>query len=373
MMGEQPKDTLRNKLFISYGTIIGFIIFALVISIFIILEVTLANPFSTRLTSAFLGLTIIIFLLGVIVDQLKFRYFRFWALGAIVSFSGVLLLFSPIIFYGFDNNDVVLWVFLIIVGILLIIFGYTIEAYELNNKVAKILINLWENIRNFQWKKIPKRLLSLIGLLLIGIISYIALGFRKFRYVLKKAFSSLFSFMLKSFNGIIKLLIALPGYFKKFLIFCYEYNYWLLIPLFFFSIFKILNLPFPTILFLILVILLTLLVVMQILNSNAELSQRYLQTLRNRSWGAVQSISIRIQKTTSSIGKYKCTNCNKPLKLGQAQCENCSQEVKHCSICKLPIKNDQQISTCSKCLYPAHTNHWNQWIRMNNNCPVCKQ
>ena len=96
-MEQQTKKTLKNKLFISFGTIGGFVIFAVVLTIFIFLEVTAINPFTSRMTSALLGLTIILFLLGVIIDQLKYRNFRFWALGALVSFTGVVFLFSPVL------------------------------------------------------------------------------------------------------------------------------------------------------------------------------------------------------------------------------------------------------------------------------------
>ena len=369
----QTKESLQNKLFISKATISGFVFFAIIITIFLILEVTATNPFTERVTSALLGITIIIFFLTFIIDQLKYRDFRFWALGAIVSFIGVLCLFSPVIFYGLGIDDMLLWVVVIVAGILLILFGYTIEAYELNNKVAKILIKLWENIRQYQWRKIPSKIIQLFALLITGLVSYIVLGFKRFKYVIKRSIGGLYRFISTTLKQIVKLIISLPRYFKNFVIFCYEFNYWLIIPLFALAIFKIYNLPFPNVLILILVILTSLLILLAILTSNEELSRRYLQTIRNRSWEALQTISITIQKATSSVGRYKCTNCGESLKLGQEQCEKCSQEVKQCSICKLPIKKDQQVSTCTHCMYPAHTNHWDQWMRMNNRCPICKQ
>lgn len=372
-MSNETKEKLQNKLFISQGTISGFVIFALVVTIFLILEITTSNPFNDRATTALLGITIILFLLGFIIDQLKFREFRFWALGAMVSFLGIVLLFSPVIFYGLGNNDVISWFIVIVGGILLILFGYTIEAYELNNKVAKILINLWEAIRTFQWRKIPKRIGQLIFTITTGIITYIAMGFRRFRYVVKRTFQAIFGFISSSLKQMYRLIISLPRYTKKFIIFCYEFNYWLIIPLFAIAFLKLLNLPFPNALVVVLSFLTLLLLVLAVLQSNEELAQRYLQVLRMRSWETIQNISIKIQKTASSVGRYKCSNCNAPVKLGQEKCENCSQEIKQCSICKLPIKKDQEVSTCEHCLYPAHKNHWDQWISMKHPCPVCKQ
>ena len=316
-MSNETKERLRNKLFISQGTIIGFVILAFVVTIFLILEITVTNPFTERVTTALLGITIILFLLGFIIDQLKYRDFRFWALGAMVSFLGVVLLFSPVVFYGLGNNDHLAWFIVIIAGILLILFGYTIEAYELNNKVAKILINLWDAIRTFQWRKIPKRIGQLIVTITTGIAAYIIIGFRRFKYVVKRSFQAIFGFISLSLKQIYRLVISLPRYTKRFIIFCYEFNYWLIIPLFAFSIIKILNLPFPNVLVIVLLFLTLLLLVLSMLQSIEELALRYLQILRMRSWETFQGISIRIQRTASSVGRYKCTNCNAPVKLGQ--------------------------------------------------------
>ena len=372
-MEESINEKIHSKLFISFGTIFGFVVFAIVFAGFILLETAQVNPFSSRVTSAILGITIIVFLLGVIIDQLKYRNFRFWALGALVSFLGVLLFFSPVLFYGIGSDNYILWVICISVGAILILFGYTIEAYELNNKVAKILLNLWESISTFQYKKIPGRILKLVGFLVFGLLYYIGLGFRKFKSVVKRAFSSTMSFITKSVNAMVRLIFSLPGYTKKTIFFLYEYNYLIILPLFLFTAMRLLQFQLPFIFLIVLGFLFVLLVIMAILNSNEELSQRYVRSLRTRSWEALQTISIRIQKTTSSVGRYKCQNCGSPLKLGQEHCEVCEYKVKHCSICKLPIKKGQPTAVCSHCLYPAHENHWDQWTRMNNHCPICKQ
>ena len=372
-MEHQSKENLQHKLFISQGTIGGFVVFAIVLTIFIFLEVTFTNPFSSRLTSALLGITIIIFLLGVIIDQLKYRNFRFWALGALVSFLGVLTLFSPVVLYGLGSDDHLIWFFLIGVGIVLVLFGYTIEAYELNNKVAKILINLWENIKNYEWRKVPGKIASLISILIIGTLSYIGLGFKKFRFVIRNSLIAIGSFLNNSIKGLVRLILAIPGYTKKFIIFSYENNYFLIIPLLLLAVVQLVqgNVVFESLTFVILFLLFSFLIIMLLLHGNEELSQRYLQRIRDRSWETLQTISIRIQKTTSSFGRYKCQKCHAPLKLGQETCENCNNQVKHCSICKLPIKEGQEVSTCPHCQYPAHTNHWSQWIRMRDTCPVC--
>ena len=273
--------------------------------------------------------------------------------------------------YGLGNDDSLFWIALIVIGIILVFFGYTIEAYDLNNKVAKILINLWDNIKNFEWRKIPGRIASLIAVIFVGIGSYMLLGIKKFRFVLRNSFLAVYSFFMNSLRGLIRLILSIPHYTKRFFIFCYEYNYWLIIPLFLIAFLKLTNIGLPSVTLFILAFLYLLLVVLLILHSNEELAQRYLEIIRKQSWETVQSISIRIQKTTSSIGKYKCQNCKVPLRLGQEICDNCKNEVKQCSICKLPIKPGQETATCSNCQHINHSNHWDQWIRMGHNCPIC--
>ena len=45
-MSNETKERLRNKLFISQGTIIGFVILAFVVTIYHIIDITVTNAFT---------------------------------------------------------------------------------------------------------------------------------------------------------------------------------------------------------------------------------------------------------------------------------------------------------------------------------------
>lgn len=44
-----------------------------------------------------------------------------------------------------------------------------------------------------------------------------------------------------------------------------------------------------------------------------------------------------------------------------------------CMICKLPLKQDQEIKQCPMCNSLFHQNHIIDWLRVKGKCPVCQQ
>ena len=362
---------IQERLYISKGTIIGFIIFGITVTGYIIETILDMKLFTDRESTAILGIAIILLLLGFIIDQLSFRGFRFWAFGAILSFFGVFIFFSPILLYGLNNNDSFLWLLLVCVGFFLILFGYTVDAYELNNKLAKVLINFWDAIIRFQWKQIPKRLFQLLSVFFIGVFSYIMRGIREFRTISTRFAKKGYHFCKTSIEKSFDLLIEIPNIVFKTLKSLYSQSFWLLIPsillLFLFMTTDVVS----SLGFIPLYINILVLFIIAVSQSNQERLARFTKVVINTSWSAVQSVSTTVQIAKERLGRYKCVTCNAPLKLGQEKCSNCSTEIKRCAICKLPIKSEQQITTCKGCHYPSHSNHWDQWIRMGRSCPIC--
>ncbi|MFX0206052.1 MAG: hypothetical protein ACFFDT_08690 [Candidatus Hodarchaeota archaeon] len=70
--------------------------------------------------------------------------------------------------------------------------------------------------------------------------------------------------------------------------------------------------------------------------------------------------------------KIMCPNCSILINLSEILCSNCGAEVPRCMICRIPIKEDQDIAQCPSCAYPAHKNHWDEWILMRKSCPRCR-
>ncbi|MHA1505300.1 MAG: RING finger protein, partial [Candidatus Heimdallarchaeota archaeon] len=42
-----------------------------------------------------------------------------------------------------------------------------------------------------------------------------------------------------------------------------------------------------------------------------------------------------------------------------------------CPICKLELRDGQEILACPQCKTPFHENHLIQWMDSENSCPVC--
>ena len=223
-------SVIKEKLFISKFSLLGFSIFGIIIGLITLKEMLNLPIGNDRLITMILGLTIIFFMIGIIIDQLIAREFQFWALGALISFIGVVTFFSPIVLYGMGIENINVWIVLIFTGILLILFGYTVDAYELNKKVAIQLINFWETLRSFQWKIVPKRIFRLIIIILTGISSYILQGLKRLKITIIKGLFLLFTFSDQSIRKIMTLFWKVPKMVVKMLGFFYNISYLLLIP-----------------------------------------------------------------------------------------------------------------------------------------------
>jgi hypothetical protein len=43
-----------------------------------------------------------------------------------------------------------------------------------------------------------------------------------------------------------------------------------------------------------------------------------------------------------------------------------------CMVCKLELKDEQDIIYCPYCKGPAHISHLLEWVHMNGTCPICQ-
>lgn len=81
--------------------------------------------------------------------------------------------------------------------------------------------------------------------------------------------------------------------------------------------------------------------------------------------------------TPSGIGWIIKSKQTKDIELGLKGFTNVELiEVKEntiCQICKLTIKKNTEIVTCSSCSSFFHKNHLIQWLKTNSYCPVCKE
>ncbi|MHA1516329.1 MAG: hypothetical protein ACTSPF_12400 [Candidatus Heimdallarchaeaceae archaeon] len=90
---------------------------------------------------------------AVILRRIKKKGIDYFVLGAITAYLGFFMMALPtviyILTYGMEDFEVKNYVFFIIMGagVLLIIFGFFIEAYDLNEKLLELFRRIGESLR----------------------------------------------------------------------------------------------------------------------------------------------------------------------------------------------------------------------------------
>lgn len=70
--------------------------------------------------------------------------------------------------------------------------------------------------------------------------------------------------------------------------------------------------------------------------------------------------------------KMHCLNCGHLIKSAYEPCSNCEEIPSKCSVCQGLIKRGENILECPNCSNVAHDNHMEQWMKIKNECPICK-
>ncbi|MHA2364594.1 MAG: hypothetical protein ACXAC7_11610 [Candidatus Hodarchaeales archaeon] len=367
------KEVISNEnqlVYVSKGSSFGLIQFGIILGLITFFELFAIKLLTERLMVMLIGISLILFLLGVIIDQLNARGFRFWALGALISFTGVFVFFLPIVLYGLHLDDVNLWLILILIGGSLILFGYTVDALELNKKVAVKLSDLWMAVTTYQWRSIPSRIFNVIATIIVGFISYISNGIRRLKTHLIKGFNQLYKFISESIKKIFNFVLALPGLLWKTTKIVYNYSY-LTLP-FFGLVFLWINQNHSTPGLLSMLLILILLFLLGVAYQKREQVGVLVNQVTDYSHQTIMRCLPAVHSIKQRFGRHRCSYCNSVLKLGETECSQCQTRVVECLICKLPIKDDQTVTVCSSCKHQSHKDHWETYvIRMGKPCPVC--
>ncbi|OLS18463.1 MAG: hypothetical protein HeimC3_49330 [Candidatus Heimdallarchaeota archaeon LC_3] len=360
----------KDKIFVSKGTITGFIIFGLVLLFIVINELLALIQVTERVIAMLSGISLILFMLGFIIDQLMSSNFNFWAFGALVSFLGITFFFSPVILYGLGDDDLILWIILVLFGIFLVIFGYGIEATEINKKFAKALISLWNSIKSYDWKGIPVTVLYLVFFFVSGFILYIFKGLKNLRKITIESFNKLFVFLKKSLIRVYELITDLPRMIVKTFESLYKLSPWFIIPA---SIIIGLKFSAPSDVGFISLIFVAFIYFSTIfVYKKREQISIITEQISSLTFNGLLETKKKVALVKQKLGIYKCPQCFSKIILTSKTCSNCNTDLKVCSICKLPIQNNNMISNCKECSHSFHQNHYDQWIRLNKVCPVCR-
>jgi len=70
--------------------------------------------------------------------------------------------------------------------------------------------------------------------------------------------------------------------------------------------------------------------------------------------------------------KMHCLNCGHLIKSANEPCSNCDQLPSKCSVCQGLIKRGDTVLECPDCSNVAHDEHMVQWMKIKEECPVCK-
>ncbi len=163
--------------------IIGVGSFTSALMIIIILSLGEERIGVDRISVALILLAFLSTVFSLVIDVLRERNFAEWsALGAIISYFGIFLIFIPLLVYvifptGIEED------FLVfvpeVVGIVLLVIGVTLRWTEYDERLVNLItitIGYW---KNYQKREAIKTFLIAIGTFCVGIFKAIVGGFRR--------------------------------------------------------------------------------------------------------------------------------------------------------------------------------------------------
>jgi hypothetical protein len=280
-----------------------FVFFVISVSNIIYLQI------SDKLQILILGFSFLIAFSLVSYDQTKIFGLHFRFIGLLSSVVGLLLIYSPILLFYYDNTDLVLWSLLILLGSILLTLSIISDYY------------------------------------LIGIPE-----------------------IVRAINYLFDLIKQVPEIVHKAVFSALKHIY-LVIPLLILTIIIIFGLNKETSFVTILGSVIFIAGIIRVLLQNKP---GFETGIRDRSNQAVFKISNLKWKLDKNINRYQCVSCKKPIHITATTCTNCSNKINTCLICKLPFKEESNRSSCDVCKYQFHKKHWDFWLDYRGSCPNCK-
>jgi hypothetical protein len=380
----------------------------------------------------FIGVLVAGFLIlffALILRRIKRKGIDYFVLGAITAYLGFLLLALPTLIYifTFGNEDFAVkdYVFFIIMGfgVLLIIFGFFIEAYDLNEKILELFRRIGESLRRMlqriKWKLIlsPWNILTLVGigvivltaveifiwieplyfyligagLIVINLIIHLRKELVEILKDLGKVLATFFQSLWRGIKYIPNLIVRLAKYlydperFKrmirwvkaKFIAvfkwigeafkFIFIRNYLLLFA-FGIALFFLLNILEMEIRIALTALVCGVAIIKPILDWREHFGEDVSK--------ARMFLYKTGQKTRNLLkrrGLTRCAYCLRPNPIVNQECWNCKKDIPRCLICNNIVEREIEISRCKSCDNIFHVNHLQTWIRFNPKCPVCKE
>jgi hypothetical protein len=358
----------------------------------------------------------LILFFALILRRLRRKGIDYFVTGAITAYIGFLLVALPSILYALNVSSLgPVWVLPIVMatGLILIIFGFFFEAYDLNLKIIALMKKLKEALKKI-WKKInwklllsPWNLFSIVGITIIVLTAVeilvwipalywyliggglILINFIwHFRKEIAEIFVSIGKAIATIFQAWWRAIKQIPTILKRFGSWLFENiknlfeviwksikfilvrNYLILFVfgIAMFVVFHILNVFTLEVRISLSALVCGIAVVKPIL----DWREHFGEDISN-----ARMYLYRTAQKTKKIFRPKkiarCPNCQRPNDVKHEYCWNCGELLPKCMICNSKIERGTRIAKCELCSNIYHIDHLETWLRFNPKCPVCKE
>ncbi|MHA2233370.1 MAG: hypothetical protein ACXAB4_12880, partial [Candidatus Hodarchaeales archaeon] len=384
-LAKQPLNDAASSERFSFSkfTLIGVSLFPLAI-LFSIIFIS-GSP---RLMLGTFTICLLIVLLGVVIDVLRWRDYTEWgALGAIIAYIGLVVAFGMLIVFmvsdpwaesiALTGAESVLYPVVVLLGAVIILIGFTSRATEFDRKIEAQLARSWHAIRTFDVRLFISSTLRLMGALAVGMILYLWRGLITLKsriIVFGKLVQRTISSLLAS--AWIFLTETFPRTLRRTMVATWRNFHWigLITLILYLAIFDLLiasgseETYLKTELFIVVGFFFSL----GVIYPHREQLVQAVQRVQDYSWEKMYSVNLAVRSLGATRRKMLCRNCDAEIPLSSTACPTCSNGVEKCNICRLPLKGGEPITNCEACERAFHQNHWEQWIKRGSSCPVCR-
>lgn len=340
-----------------------------------------------------------------------------WALGSVIVWLGFVAFSLPVMDYVWGIFPDVWNVIVFVIGILLIILGYTTEYFDLNLR----LINFWQKLQaqvidalysirkrflRSVWSvsaflvtiyliaglMLPSLFAPLDGLVLDPIIILILLVVLllaiEFRSVVKILLVRMGELFLIFLNGLVRRIRNLPGLVRTLFVRLKEG----LVQLFHYSINFLSFLNFNT--YLVGILAFAGFGIVALIRTDSMMGAIALNflfislaMLLYQQWdrvaSSIQSVNQRAYQSSFTIRNYarraarssaiQCYNCGAEVARTAHECNNCHIVYNNCMVCKNFIFPVEAVMECKSCTNQGHKEHIENWLKLRSTCPICRE
>ncbi|NPD87431.1 MAG: hypothetical protein HGN29_01825 [Asgard group archaeon] len=362
---------------------------------------------------------------GLIVRRLRRKGIEDFVLGAITAFLGFILLYFPVLM--FIMNIAIFqreypYFLIMLGGILVIIFGYFMEVYDLNIKFLQMMKRLKEALKRMwervNWKLVrsPWNIFTLIGLtvIILAAIGILPLLEKRYYYIIgaglilinlifhfRKELAEIFKTIGRIIETITqawwKVTKQIPRILKKFFKWLYNPERFKRIMRWIWNQLKVIGRAFKYIFVRNYLILFVFgIVFFVVLRLFTELDREIILAISSLIWliafvkpildwreyfgEDLSSARTFLYKTSTKVTKrlkrqviLRCPYCNYPNTSQRMDCWNCAKMLPRCKICNSYVEQGTQVAVCQHCDNIYHENHLRTWLRLNPKCPMCKE